>query len=164
MNIRWNEMEKTNSEKFKRLKEFIDSVSKQKGNLISVLHKGQEIFGYLPKDVILYISRSLNIPAAEVYGVVSFYSFFNMNKVGENIINVCMGTACFVRGADKILNNLAEKLKIQPGETTPDGKFTLKDVRCIGACGLAPIFLVGKHVYGNTNEKQAIEIIEKYME
>lgn len=157
-------MDNSKKDKYKELEDFIDNLPTKIGSLISVLHKGQEIFGFLPKELILFISRKLDISAAEVFGVVSFYSFFNTKKLGKNVINVCMGTACFVRGADKILNNLAEKLKIKPGETTEDGLFTLRDVRCIGACGLAPVFLVGKQVYGNTDEKQALEIIDKYIE
>jgi len=131
-----------------QLDEFIDSLETPEGELVTILHKAQETFGYLPRELQLYISRRLNIPGAEVYGVVSFYSYFTMRKPGKHTISVCMGTPCFVRGADEILRLIGEKLEIGPNETTPDGLFTLKDVRCVGACGLAPVVIIGEKVFG----------------
>ena len=130
------------------LDEFIDSQKTTEGELVTILHKAQELFGYLPHDLQLYIARRLGIPGAEVYGVVSFYSFFTMRKPGRHIISVCMGTPCFVRGADEILRLIDENLGVGPNETTPDGLFTLKDVRCVGACGLAPVVIIGEKVFG----------------
>jgi len=130
--------------------------------LIEILHKAQDIFGYLPRDVQLYIARKLGIPGAEVFGVVSFYSYFTTKPRGKHTISVCMGTACFVRGADKIIEKLKEKLGIESNEITEDGLFTLKDVRCIGACGLAPVVMVGDKVYGRVKEEELDEIINTY--
>jgi NADH-quinone oxidoreductase subunit E/NADP-reducing hydrogenase subunit HndA len=149
-------------EKFDELEKFIDSMETTKGALIEILHKAQDIFGYLPRDVQLYIARKLGIPGAEVFGVVSFYSYFTTKPRGKHTISVCMGTACFVRGADKIIEKLKEKLGIESNEITEDGLFTLKDVRCIGACGLAPVVMVGDKVYGRVKEEELDEIINTY--
>ncbi|MDK2918615.1 MAG: NADH-quinone oxidoreductase subunit [Candidatus Petromonas sp.] len=149
-------------EKFDELEKFIDSMETTKGVLIEILHKAQDIFGYLPRDVQLYIARKLGIPGAEVFGVVSFYSYFTTKPRGKHTISVCMGTACFVRGADKIIEKLKEKLGIESNEITEDGLFTLKDVRCIGACGLAPVVMVGDKVYGRVKEEELDEIINTY--
>lgn len=135
-------------ELYVELENYINTLEDKKGNLIHVLHKAQNMFGFLPQEVMLFVARKLGLPAADVFGVVSFYSYFSTKPVGENLINVCMGTACFVKGADKIFEDFKVKLGIQAGETTPDNLFTLKDVRCVGACGLAPIVLVGEKVYG----------------
>jgi NADH-quinone oxidoreductase subunit E/NADP-reducing hydrogenase subunit HndA len=149
-------------ELFDQLEVYIDGIEDKKGSLIHILHRGQILFGYLPKEVLLFISRKVNLPAAEVFGVVSFYSFFTTNPVGEHVIAVCMGTACFVRGADKILDEFKLKLGLETGETSPDMKFTIKDVRCVGACGLAPIVLVGEKVYGRVEVKDVGGILKEY--
>ncbi|WP_105617705.1 NADH-quinone oxidoreductase subunit NuoE family protein [Vallitalea okinawensis] len=149
-------------EKFDELEEFIDNMETTKGALIEILHKAQSIFGYLPRDVQLYVARKLGIPGAEVFGVVSFYSYFTTKPRGKHTISVCMGTACFVRGADKIIEGFKEKLGIESNEITDDGLFTLKDVRCIGACGLAPVVTVDDKVYGRVKEEEIDEIIETY--
>ncbi|MPW24403.1 NAD(P)H-dependent oxidoreductase subunit E [Alkalibaculum sp. M08DMB] len=149
-------------EGFIELEGYIDNIKTTKGALIEILHKAQEIFGYLPRDVQLYIARKLGIPGVEVFGVVSFYSYFNVKPMGKHTISVCMGTACFVRGADKIINKLKDNLGIESNEITEDGLFSLKDVRCIGACGLAPVILVDDKVYGRVKEDQVNEIIDKY--
>lgn len=151
-------------EKFQELKEFIDNLETTKGALIEVLHKAQDIFGYLPRDVQLYIARKLGIPGAEVYGVVSFYSYFTTKPRGKYTISVCMGTACFVRGADKVIEKFKAELKIESNETTEDGLFTLRDVRCIGACGLAPVVLINDKVYGRVQVEQVSDIIKEYKE
>ncbi len=150
------------NEKYLELDKVIDAENCSSEALIKVLHSAQKIFTYLPKDVILHVSRRLNLPAAEVYGVVSFYSYFNLNPVGKYVISVCMGTACFVRGADKIIEGFEEKLNIKRGQTTEDMLYTIKDVRCIGACGLAPVLLVNEDVYGNKDETIVDEILNKY--
>lgn len=120
----------------------------QAGELINILHKAQHLFGYLPAEVQQIVAKQLKIPVSKVYGVVTFYSFFTMIPKGEHPISVCMGTACYVRGAEKVLDEFKRLLKINVGETTPDGKFSLSSLRCVGACGLAPVVLIGEKVYG----------------
>lgn len=149
-------------EKFQELEEFIDSLETTKGALIEILHKAQNIFGYLPRDVQLFISRKLGIPGAEVFGVVSFYSYFTTKPRGKHTISVCLGTACFVRGSDKIIERIKEKLEIESNEITKDGLFSLVDVRCIGACGLAPIVKIDDKVYGRVKEEEIDEILDAY--
>ena len=135
-------------EKYDELKRFIDALPTKQGELIRVLHRAQGIFGYLPREVQVFVAKELGVPVSKVYGVVSFYSYFTMKPKGKYEISVCMGTACYVRGAENVLEELRKKLSIEPGETTPDGKFSLRSLRCVGACGLAPVMLVGDKVYG----------------
>lgn len=149
-------------EKYDELNAFIESLETTKGALIEILHKAQHVFGYLPRDVQLYIARKLGIPGAEVFGVVSFYSYFSTKPGGRHTISVCMGTACFVRGADKILEEFKEKLGVQTNETTEDGLFTIKDVRCIGACGLAPVVMMDDKVYGRVKAGEIDGILNSY--
>jgi NADH-quinone oxidoreductase subunit E len=149
-------------EMYDELISFIDNLETTKGALIEILHKAQHIFGYLPRDVQLFVARKLGIPAAEVFGVVSFYSYFTMKPRGKHTISVCIGTACFVRGADKIIERFKEELGIESNEITEDGLFTLRDVRCIGACGLAPVVTVGDKVYGRLKEEDVKDIINTY--
>jgi NADH-quinone oxidoreductase subunit E len=147
----------------KKLDDYIDSLPYKKENLIGVLHYAQEIYGYLPDNVQWHIAQKLDIPSATVYGVVSFYSFFTMVPRGEHVVNVCTGTACFVRGAEKLKGELENQLKIKAGETTPDNLFTLETLRCVGACGLAPVMIVNGKVHGRMNEAQDInEVLAKY--
>lgn len=141
---------------------FIDTFDSKEGILIEVLHKAQSLFGYLPPPLQLHIARKLGLPGAEVYGVVSFYSFFTMKPPGKHVISVCMGTACFVRGADKVLQAFKDELGIESDETTPDGLFTIKDVRCIGACGLAPVVTVGDKVFGRITAEDVPGILKQY--
>ena len=149
-------------EKFNELKHYIDHLESTEGALIHILHTAQKIFGYIPKEVQLFIARSLGIPGAEVCGVVSFYSYFTTKPVGKHVISVCMGTACFVRGADKIVDRISKKIGIGPDETTKDGFFTLKNIRCIGACGLAPVVMVDDKVYGRVKEEDIDDILDSY--
>jgi NADH-quinone oxidoreductase subunit E/NADP-reducing hydrogenase subunit HndA len=149
-------------EKFQELEEYINSLEEKEGALIAVLHKAQEIFGYLPRDVQLFVARKLGVPGAKVYGVVSFYNYFNDKPPGEVIINICTGTACFVKGADKIMAEFEEKLGIKAGQTTEDGKYTLNAVRCVGACGLAPVVIVGEKVYGRVKVDELDQILAKH--
>lgn len=148
--------------KYDELEAFIESLETTKGALIEILHRAQNIFGYLPRDVQLFVARKLGIPGAEVFGVVSFYSYFTTKPSGLHTISVCMGTACFVRGADKIAAKFKEKLEIESNETTKDGLFTLKDVRCIGACGLAPVVMVDDKVFGRVKVEDVDGIINAY--
>lgn len=149
-------------EKFDELDEYINNLETTKGALIEILHKAQNIFGYLPRDVQLFVARKLGIPGAEVFGVVSFYSYFTTKPRGKHTISVCMGTACFVRGSDKLLERLKAKLGIDSNEITEDGLFTLKDVRCIGACGLAPVVMIDEKVYGRVKEEELDNILDSY--
>ncbi len=133
-----------------------------KGELINVLHKTQNTFGYLPEDVQEIIAKNLHTSLAQVYGVVSFYSFFTMTPKGKYPINICKGTACYVRGAEKIIDEFRSLLDINIGETTKDEKFSLSSLRCIGACGLAPVVLIGDKVYGRVTLDSVKDILEEY--
>jgi NADH-quinone oxidoreductase subunit E/NADP-reducing hydrogenase subunit HndA len=149
-------------EGYKELDLYIESTTKDEAALISVLHKAQGIFGYLPREVQLYVGRKLNVSGAKVFGVVSFYSYFTTNPVGKNIINVCTGTACYVKGVEKVFDEFKSVLEIDNGETTEDGLFTLKDVRCVGACGLAPVVVIGEKVFGHVKAEDVLGIINEY--
>lgn len=153
---------KTNKEMFDELDAFIESLDCNPSELIAILHRAQSIFGYLPMVLQTHIADKLKISVSKVYGVVSFYSFFTMVPKGQNVINVCLGTACFVRGSGKILEKLEELLHIKNGETTPDGKFTLSTLRCVGACGLAPVMQINDKTYGNLSVDDIEGILANY--
>jgi NADH-quinone oxidoreductase subunit E/NADP-reducing hydrogenase subunit HndA len=139
-----------------------DSFGNEEGELINVLHKCQESFGYLPAEVQEVISEKMEIPAAKVYGVVTFYSFFTMIPKGKHPISICTGTACYVRGAETVLSEFKKQLDIEVGETSEDGKFSLSCLRCVGACGLAPVVQVGDKTYGRVAPDDVKGIIEEY--
>lgn len=148
---------------YTELEKFINELPEKKGALIAVLHKAQSLFGYLPKEVQLFVGEKLNVPAAQVYGVVSFYSFFTMIPKGKHPISVCLGTACYVRGADKVLDIFKKELGIEVGQTTEDGRFSLDALRCVGACGLAPVVLIGEKVYGRISSAEEVKkILNEY--
>ncbi len=149
-------------EKRQALLDAIESYKSTPGALVQVLQKAQEIYGYLPLEVQMIVSENYDVPLAEVYGVVSFYSFFTIYPKGENTISLCLGTACYVRGAGEILKRLMDRLGIASGGCTADGKFSLDACRCVGACGLAPIMMVNSDVYGRLNPKDVDEILAKY--
>ena len=130
------------------LEAYISENKDVEGVLIPVMQKAQELFGYLSLETMELISERLDVPVSEIYGVVTFYSFFSLTPKGKYVIGVCLGTACFVKGSEKLLDTAKEALKIKEGETTEDGKFSLEATRCIGACGLAPVFTVNDEVYG----------------
>ncbi len=132
------------------------------GELINVLHKCQGVFGYLPEEVQREIAEGLNIPVSKVYGVVTFYSFFTMQPKGKYSVSVCLGTACYVRGAEGILDELKKELGIEVGGVTDDGKFSLDCLRCVGACGLAPVMLIGDKVYGRLEPGMIKGILAQY--
>ena len=136
----------------------------QESELINVLHQVQNKLGYLPAEVQELIARELNMSVAKVYGVVTFYSFFTMLPQGEFPVSVCMGTACYVRGAEKVLLEFKRQLGIEVGQTSADGKFSLSCLRCVGACGLAPVVLVGEKVYGRVSPQQVSKIIAEYQD
>ncbi len=144
-------------------KEILEKYPKEKDQLIMILNDVQEKYGYIPKQAQIVISEELSIPMAEIYGVITFYSRFTLEPKGKYNISICLGTACFVKGSQSILDRAKERLKIEPGQVTPDGKFSLDDVRCVGACGLAPVFMVNDEVYGNATVKKFDEILDKYM-
>lgn len=133
-----------------------------KGGLIPVLHKIQHTYGYLPEDVLEVVSEGLNVPMTEIYGVASFYSFFSLDPKGKHIIKVCLGTACYVKGSQLLLDKLSEILNIEVGKTTEDGKFTLESTRCLGACGLAPVMTIDDKVYGRLVPDDISKILEEY--
>jgi NADH-quinone oxidoreductase subunit E/NADP-reducing hydrogenase subunit HndA len=153
---------KLSEDKINQIKEICKSFNNEKGELINVLHKTQTMYGYLPAEVQEVIARELNVSTAHVYGVVTFYSFFTMIPKGEFPISICMGTACYVRGAEKVLDEFKRELKIAVGETSKDGKFSLSCLRCVGACGLAPVVLVGEKVYGRVSPDGVKDIIAEY--
>lgn len=153
---------KLSEKKLTELKEVCKSFNNDKGELINVLHKAQSIFGYLPAELQEIIAKELNTSVAHVYGVVTFYSFFTMTPNGQHPISICLGTACYVRGAEKVLEEFKRTLNIQVGETTPDGKFSLSCLRCVGACGLAPVVLVGEKVYGRVSPEGVKNIVAEY--
>ena len=144
-------------------KKILENYPKEKDRLIGVLNDVQEKFGYVPRKAQVEISKYLGLSLAEIYGVITFYSRFTLEPKGKYKISVCLGTACFVKGSQAILDRVKERLKIEPGQTTPDGMFSLDDVRCVGACGLAPVFMINDEVYGNATVKLLDETIDKIM-
>jgi len=134
----------------------------EKGALMHILQRAQEIYGYLPIEVQTIISDELNIPLEKIYGVVTFYSQFALNPKGKYRISVCLGTACYVKGAGDLFNKLQELLGIEDGGCTPDGKFSLESCRCIGACGLAPVLTINDDVYGKLTVDELESILAKY--
>jgi len=151
--------QQTKAQGLKALGKFIKQIENKESALIKVLYEAQHIFGYLSKDVILFISEKLNVPAARIYGVVSFYSYFTTEPKGRNQIKLCMGTACFVSGVDRIAKEFEQQLDLQIGDTTADRKFSLEALRCVGACGLAPVVLVNESVYGKVDRDDVSKII-----
>ncbi|HAE41978.1 MAG TPA: NAD(P)H-dependent oxidoreductase subunit E [Clostridiales bacterium] len=129
---------------------------------MQTLHKAQELFGYLPIEVQKFVSEKTKIPMAEVYGVATFYTQFSLEPKGKHTVGVCMGTACYVKSAQLVLDELVKTLKISVGETTEDGLFTLEATRCLGCCGLAPVIMIGDSVYGKVDPKKIPEIIDSY--
>ena len=150
--------------KYRELEEFINNLPDKQGALIEVLHKAQGIFGYLPKEVQIFVGQKLDVPASKVFGVVSFYSYFTTEPRGEYVVNICMGTACFVRGAASVLEEFEKQIGVKVGETTQDGKYTIEVLRCVGACGLAPVVMVNEKVYGHVTAQDVKSILEEYQE
>lgn len=146
-----------------QIKQICKEFNNDPGELINVLHKVQHTFGYLPAEVQELVASELNIPVAKVYGVVTFYSFFTMLPKGQYPISVCMGTACYVRGAEKVVEEIKNTLNIKIGETTPDGKFSLSCLRCVGACGLAPVVMIGDKTFGRVAPESVKEILQEFL-
>jgi len=149
-------------EKMGRLDNVIAAHKDTKGSLMPILNESQKIFGCIPFDVQQRISEELGIPMAEIYGVITFYSHFSLEPKGKNIANVCMGTACYVKNAERILEEMSKETGAEVGKVSADGKFTLEATRCIGACGLAPVITVNKDVYAHLTVDQVAAIVAKY--
>lgn len=145
-----------------QLKQICKNFNNDPGELINVLHGAQGLFGYLPAEVQELVAEEVHISVAKVYGVVTFYSFFTMKPKGKHPISICLGTACYVRGAEKILEETKKQLKIEVGGTTPDGNFSLSCLRCVGACGLAPVMIVGDKTYGRVTPDRVKEILAEF--
>lgn len=130
--------------------------------LIAVLHKVQQLFGYLPRDIMDVVAETMNIPTAHIWGVATFYHYFNLKPVGKHIVSVCMGTACYVKGAGEVLSVVKKQLGLEVGETSEDKLFTLQEARCLGACGIAPVVMIDDKIYGELDSKKTVELINKY--
>ncbi|MCH4178938.1 MAG: NADH-quinone oxidoreductase subunit NuoE [Megasphaera sp.] len=159
-------MGNVNNEEFNREKPKIDEIltkyAGQEGSLIAVLQDTQELFNYLPKYVLIYISDQLGVPISDVYGVVTFYSQFHLNPRGRNIIRCCQGAACHVRGGKRILGTVEDVLGIKTGHTTEDQRFTLETIACLGACGMAPVMQINGETYGRLTPDDIPIILEHY--
>jgi NADP-reducing hydrogenase subunit HndA len=147
---------------YQQLAQFIAELPTKEGHLVTALHKAQSLFGYLPREVQEFVAEQMEVSLAKVYGVVSFYTFFTMIPKGKHPISVCIGTACFVKGADKVVEALKNQLNVEVSEVTPDGKFSIDCLRCVGACALAPIVMVGEKVYGHVKPDQVKDIIADF--
>ena len=145
------------------LEQLLSIYEPEKDNLIQMLNEIQEHYGYVPMYVQKELSNFLSIPMAEIYGVITFYSRFTLKPKGKYAISVCLGTACFVKGSEKLMNRLKERLGIKEGETTKDGKFSIDSTRCLGACGIAPVFTVNGEVYGRATVKKLDEVLDELM-
>ena len=150
-------------EQKQQLQEVIDRNKVQPGALLPILHEAQEIYGYLPIEVQQRVADGLGISLSEVYGVATFYSRFSLTPKGKHRISVCLGTACYVKGADKVLAEVEKKLGIKSGECTEDGLFSIDSCRCVGACGLAPVMMIGEEVYGKLTPAMVDKILDKYI-
>lgn len=144
------------------LRAFIEEWKDKPGNLIMVLHKVQQTYGYIPRAIAIETSELLKVPLAKIYGVVTFYNFFKLQKAGKYIVQVCLGTACYLRGGDDLIKEFERQLGVGVNATTPDGLFSVEAVRCLGCCGLAPVAVVNGEVHGKLETKDVAGIIEKY--
>lgn len=151
-----------NDEQVAKITEIINEFKEKEGKIMLVLHEVQDYLGYVPYEAQKLIAEGLNVPMSDVYGVVTFYSRFSLNPVGKYKVGVCLGTACYVKGADKILEKVEQKLGIKAGETTEDGVFSIAAMRCLGACGLAPVMTINEDVYGKLEPNEVSAILDKY--
>ena len=154
------ENNKISCEALAKVKAICSAHNNDAGELINILHETQNTLGYLPHEVQALVAECLGVPATRVNGVVSFYAFFTEKPKGKHPISVCLGTACYVRGSEKVLDEVKKVLGIEVGETTPDGRFSLDCLRCVGACGLAPVMTIDGKVYGNVDPKNVKKILE----
>ncbi len=154
-----------NDEKILELATFMQQAKQQPhsdSQLIAILHKAQELYGYLDKEVMDQVAITMNIPTAHIWGVATFYHYFNLKPKGKHSISVCLGTACYVKGAEDVLRAIKDELKIDFGQTTEDKLFTLQETRCLGACGLAPVAMIDDKIYGELTPKKIVEILRSY--
>jgi len=135
---------------------------RSESNLISIMHKAQDLYGYLCRDAMDEVALTMNIPTAHIWGVATFYHYFKLKKPGKHVIAVCLGTACYIKGSGEILESLKEELKVNIGETSADGIFTLEEARCLGACGLAPVMMIDGKIYGSLTPKKALDVLKEY--
>ena len=149
-------------QRYQALDEIINKYRNKPGALIPVLHQAEQLFGYLPEEVQIKVAEGLDVPLSEVYGVITFYSFFSTKPRGKYTIGVCLGTACYVKGAAQVLQAVKDELGIEMDDTTDDGLFTLTVTRCLGACGLAPVMMIGDDVYGRLTPERIPEILNSY--
>ena len=145
------------------VKELEKTYKQEKDNLISMLEEVQEKFGFIPLEAQKELSEYLKIPMAEIYGVITFYSRFTLEPKGKHTISACLGTACFVKGSKKIMDRLTDRLKIEPGQTTKDGLFSIDETRCVGACGLAPVFTVNGEVHGKATVQKLDQVLDELL-
>ncbi|MBN1493080.1 MAG: NADH-quinone oxidoreductase subunit NuoE [Candidatus Omnitrophica bacterium] len=158
-------MENVQDQKLDKLKQYMESVKGEEhpeSYLIAILHRVQELYGYLPQEIMDQVASAMSIPTAHIWGVATFYHYFNLTPRGKHVISICLGTACYVKGADKILNTLKDYLKVNIGETTADNMFTLQETRCLGACGLAPVMMIDEKIYGELTPEKTRQILDKY--
>ena len=148
--------------KTEELENYITEMKDVQGCLIPIMQKAQELFGYLSLETMQLISDRLDVPVSEIYGIATFYALFSLTPKGDNVISVCTGTACYVKGAAAVLDAVKKQLGIEAGETTPDGKFSIQDTRCLGCCGLAPVMTVDGDVYGRLTPADVKDILAKY--
>jgi len=153
------------TDKKQELIEFIGSFKDKEHSesyLIAVLHKTQELYGYVPRDMMDLISEQMKIPTAHIWGVATFYHYFNLTPPGKYVVSVCLGTACYVKGAPQILDAIKNELKIDFGQVTPDGLFSLQPARCLGACGIAPVVMVGEKIHGEMTPAKVVDLVNQY--
>lgn len=158
-------MPEITQEKMDELKAFIADCSQKEypdSYLIAVLHKVQGLFGYLPREVMDQVADMMQIPTAHIWGVATFYHYFNLKPIGKHTVSVCLGTACYVKGAAEILEAIKRELGIQVGQTTEDMMFTLQEARCLGACGIAPVIMIDDKIYGELDAKKVVAVINQY--
>ena len=142
--------------------DFIEKWRERPGNLIMILHRVQEEYGYIPRETALQLAQELDVPLAKIYGVITFYHFFKLEKPGRNQISVCMGTACYLKGGEDLIGELENLLGIGVNAVTDDGEFSIEAVRCVGCCGLAPLVVVNGEVYGKVTKAKLPEILAKH--
>ncbi len=158
-------MSEITQQQIDELKAFIATCSQKDypdSYLIAVLHKVQGMYGYLPREMMDLVAELMQIPTAHIWGVATFYHYFNLKPIGKHVISICMGTACYVKGASEILDTLNRELKIEVGQTTEDRIFTLQEARCLGACGIAPVVMIDDKIYGELDSKKVAALLNQY--
>lgn len=153
------------NDKMSILKEYLKkyiNLPRAESNLITILHKVQEIYGYLDREALDEVAKTIQIPTAHIWGVATFYHHFKLKKPGKHIISICLGTACYIKGADEILEKLKSELKLDIGGVTEDGFFSLEEARCLGACSLAPVIMIDNKIYGNLTPQNVLQILNDF--